>query len=130
MCSICDYRCEIGENSLWHDIEKYLYWCEIPTGRLFRYDPGNGKHEQSPSPICRCQKFDCVAKKIAVGTCCFRFGNLHVEPWSSRARATCSQWAVVGFGACFFLSHVDHRWGRDDTQNRLKGVPFQAARRS
>src|SRR5690348_1989432 len=43
---ICDYRCEIGENPLWHDIEKRLYWCDIPTGRLFRYDPGNGKHEQ------------------------------------------------------------------------------------
>ncbi len=80
MCSICDYRCEIGENSLWHDIEKHLYWCEIPTGRLFRYDPGNGKHEQSPSPICRCQKFDCVAKKIAVGTCCFRLAICMSSP--------------------------------------------------
>ncbi|HZP01329.1 MAG TPA: SMP-30/gluconolactonase/LRE family protein [Terriglobia bacterium] len=43
---ICDYRCEIGENPLWHPFEKRLYWCDIATGRMFRYDPASGKHEQ------------------------------------------------------------------------------------
>ncbi len=43
---ICDYGCEIGENPLWHPFEKRLYWCDIGTGRMFRYEPGTGKHEQ------------------------------------------------------------------------------------
>src|ERR1044071_7427962 len=43
---ICDYRCEIGENPLWHASEKRVYWCDSPTGRMFRYDPGSRKHEE------------------------------------------------------------------------------------
>jgi D-xylonolactonase len=43
---IADYACEIGENPLWHPIEKRLYWCDIPNGRLYRYDPINNTHEQ------------------------------------------------------------------------------------
>ncbi len=43
---IADYACETGENPLWHPIEKRLYWCDIPNGRIFRYDPAHGTHEQ------------------------------------------------------------------------------------
>ena len=43
---VADYACEIGENPLWHPIEKCLYWCDIPAGRLFRFDPSTGLHEQ------------------------------------------------------------------------------------
>lgn len=43
---IADYACETGENPLWHPIEQRLYWCDIPNGRLFRYDPAAGVHEQ------------------------------------------------------------------------------------
>lgn len=43
---IANYECEIGENPLWHPIEKRLYWCDIPAGRLFRFDPATGLHEQ------------------------------------------------------------------------------------
>jgi D-xylono/L-arabinono-1,4-lactonase len=43
---IADYACEIAENPLWHPIEQRLYWCDIPKGRLFRYDPAIGAHEQ------------------------------------------------------------------------------------
>ena len=43
---IADYACECGENPLWHPMEKRLYWLDIPTGRLFRYDPADGTHEQ------------------------------------------------------------------------------------
>ncbi len=43
---IADYQCVIGENPLWHSIEKQLYWTDIPTGRMFRYDPSTGEHEQ------------------------------------------------------------------------------------
>ena len=43
---IADYECEIGENPLWHPIEKKIYWSDIPKGKLFRYDPATDKHEQ------------------------------------------------------------------------------------
>ena len=42
---IADYACLTGENPLWHPAEKRLYWCDIPRGRMFRYDPATGKHE-------------------------------------------------------------------------------------
>jgi sugar lactone lactonase YvrE len=43
---VADYACETGENPLWHPIEQRLYWTDIPAGRLFRYDPAHGNHEQ------------------------------------------------------------------------------------
>jgi len=43
---IADYACETGENPLWHPTELKLYWCDIPRGRIFRYDPVTGVHEQ------------------------------------------------------------------------------------
>jgi sugar lactone lactonase YvrE len=43
---IADYECETGEGPLWHPGEQRLYWADIPTGRMFRYDPASGLHEQ------------------------------------------------------------------------------------
>jgi sugar lactone lactonase YvrE len=43
---IADYQCHIGENPLWHPLEQRLYWTDIPRGKLFRYEPATGKHEQ------------------------------------------------------------------------------------
>jgi sugar lactone lactonase YvrE len=43
---IADYACEIGEGPLWHPLEKRLYWGDIPQGKMFRYDPATGLHEQ------------------------------------------------------------------------------------
>ncbi len=43
---IADYACETGENPLWHAQEQRLYWTDIPRGRLFRYDPVTGLHQQ------------------------------------------------------------------------------------
>jgi sugar lactone lactonase YvrE len=42
---IADYACVVGEAPLWHPFEKRLYWTDIDTGRLFRYDPATGQHE-------------------------------------------------------------------------------------
>jgi len=42
---IVDYACETGENPLWHPDERRLYWTDIPTGRLFRFDPQTNSHE-------------------------------------------------------------------------------------
>ncbi len=43
---IADYKCVTGEGPLWHPQEQRLYWCDIPTGRMFRYDPKTEQHEQ------------------------------------------------------------------------------------
>ena len=43
---IADYACETGEGPLWHPTEQRLYWTDIPAGKLFRYDPKTGHHEQ------------------------------------------------------------------------------------
>ncbi len=43
---VADYRCQVGEGPMWHPMEKRVYWVDIPAGRMFRYDPVTGKHEQ------------------------------------------------------------------------------------
>lgn len=43
---VADFACECGEGPLWHPSEKKLYWTDIPTGRLFRYDPATDEAEQ------------------------------------------------------------------------------------
>lgn len=43
---IADYQCVTGEGPLWHPTEERLYWADIPAGRMFRYDPKTGRHEQ------------------------------------------------------------------------------------
>ncbi len=43
---VADFACQTGENPLWHPDEKKLYWTDIPTGRLFRYDPATDHAEQ------------------------------------------------------------------------------------
>jgi D-xylonolactonase len=43
---LADYRCVVGEGPLWHPDEQRLYWIDIPTGRIFRYEHASGTHEQ------------------------------------------------------------------------------------
>lgn len=43
---LADYQCETGEGPLWHPDERKVYWLDIPLGRLFRYDPDTGQHEE------------------------------------------------------------------------------------
>ena len=43
---IADYQCHVGENPLWHPLERRLYWTDITRGRLYRYDPATGQHEE------------------------------------------------------------------------------------
>ncbi len=43
---IADYQCITGEGPLWHPEEGRLYWVDIPAGRMFRFDPATGEHEQ------------------------------------------------------------------------------------
>ncbi len=43
---IADYECVTGEGPIWHEAEQRLYWADIPTGRMFRFDPATGEHEQ------------------------------------------------------------------------------------
>jgi D-xylonolactonase len=50
---IADYQCHTGENPLWHPLERRLYWTDIPRGKLYRYNPATGGHEQcySGAPV-------------------------------------------------------------------------------
>ena len=43
---VADYQCVTGEGPMWHPMEQRVYWTDIPTGRMFRYDPATGHHEQ------------------------------------------------------------------------------------
>jgi D-xylonolactonase len=43
---VVDIACEVGEGPLWHSEEKVLYWTDIPTGRLYRYNPRTGAGEE------------------------------------------------------------------------------------
>jgi sugar lactone lactonase YvrE len=43
---IADYACITGEGPLWHSMEQRLYWIDIPTGRMFCYDPATQQHQQ------------------------------------------------------------------------------------
>jgi D-xylonolactonase len=43
---VADTECHTGEGPLWHPDEGRLYWCDIPRGRLFRYDPRTDTHER------------------------------------------------------------------------------------
>ncbi|MEM8781580.1 MAG: SMP-30/gluconolactonase/LRE family protein [Planctomycetota bacterium] len=43
--TIAHEHCVCGEGPIWHDTERKLYWQDIPTGRLFRYDPQKDTHE-------------------------------------------------------------------------------------
>ena len=42
---VVDIGCETGEGPLWHPDDGRLYWCDIPRGRLYQYDPSRGAHE-------------------------------------------------------------------------------------
>lgn len=44
--AVADYACQCGEGPLWSPVEKKVYWVDIPKGRLFRFDPSTGAHEQ------------------------------------------------------------------------------------
>ncbi|MFP8954985.1 SMP-30/gluconolactonase/LRE family protein [Natrialbaceae archaeon A-arb3/5] len=42
---VVDTHANIGEGPLWHPDEQRLYWVDIPTGHLYRYDPGEDEYE-------------------------------------------------------------------------------------
>jgi sugar lactone lactonase YvrE len=41
---VCQYHCECGEGPLWNPKTGLLHWVDIPTGRLFEFDPRTGRH--------------------------------------------------------------------------------------
>lgn len=50
---VIDCACRTGEGPLWHPDELQLYWTDIPSGLLLRYDPQTGEQE-------RCREGDVV----------------------------------------------------------------------
>jgi len=43
---IADVGCIVGESPIWHAGEEKVYWLDIPTGRILRYDPAAKAHEE------------------------------------------------------------------------------------
>lgn len=41
---VANYRCDCGENPLWHPIEERLYWVDIPQGKLYYFAPKTNRH--------------------------------------------------------------------------------------
>lgn len=41
---VADTTCMTGENPLWHPGYDALYWCDIPSGLLYRYRPALEEH--------------------------------------------------------------------------------------
>lgn len=42
---IADTTCITGEGPLWHPGEEKLYWCDIPRGDLYCYEPNTGDYD-------------------------------------------------------------------------------------
>lgn len=42
---VVDEPVGLGEGVLWHEQERALFWVDIETGRLFRFDPAAGSNE-------------------------------------------------------------------------------------
>jgi D-xylonolactonase len=40
---VADTRCEVGDGPLWHPDEACLYWVDALVGRLYRFNPENGR---------------------------------------------------------------------------------------
>jgi D-xylonolactonase len=43
---LANYHCHTGENPLWDDRRRCVFWTDIPAGRLFRWDYDTGEHRQ------------------------------------------------------------------------------------
>lgn len=41
---IANYHCACGENPLWDERRGLLFWCDIPSGRIFWFEPQTGEH--------------------------------------------------------------------------------------
>ncbi|HBY56402.1 MAG TPA: gluconolaconase [Candidatus Atribacteria bacterium] len=39
---VSNIKCHIGENPIWHPLEKQIYWLDIPIGVIYGYNPKNG----------------------------------------------------------------------------------------
>lgn len=43
---VVDLDCQTGECPVWNPVDKMLYWADIPRGKMYRYDPATGCHEE------------------------------------------------------------------------------------
>ncbi|MHB1157957.1 MAG: SMP-30/gluconolactonase/LRE family protein [Phycisphaerales bacterium] len=51
---VAGYHCKTGENPLWDERRQLFFWEDIPTGRLFQFNPATNKHRiifECPRPI-------------------------------------------------------------------------------
>ena len=48
---IIDEQANVGEGPLWDEENQVLYWADIRSGRLFKYDPETNTNQRKPFKI-------------------------------------------------------------------------------
>ena len=94
---LLDVRAELGESPRWSASEQCVYWVDIGTNALHRYDPATG---QNAARIFD-QPVACVAPRITGGLVLgMRDGVAMLDSWDSAPRA---------FGPAFLADRPDYR---------------------
>jgi sugar lactone lactonase YvrE len=74
---VVDLRATVGESPVWDDRARVLWWVDIKTPRLFRFDPASGENRAWPMP----ERIGCVIPREAgglIGT--FKTGFKWIDP--------------------------------------------------
>ena len=70
-------RAEVGEGPVWDDHEQVLYWIDIKTPRLFRFDPATGDNQATALP----ERIGCLAVRERGGLiAAFKTGFKWLDP--------------------------------------------------
>jgi sugar lactone lactonase YvrE len=74
---VVDLRATVGEGPVWDDRALVLWWVDIKTPRLFRFDPASGENRAWPMP----ERIGCVIPREAGGLVgAFKTGFKWIDP--------------------------------------------------
>jgi sugar lactone lactonase YvrE len=74
---VVDLRATVGEGPVWDDRARVLWWVDIKTPRLFRFDPASGENRAWPMP----ERIGCVIPREKGGLiAAFKTGFKGIDP--------------------------------------------------
>jgi sugar lactone lactonase YvrE len=74
---VVDLRATVGEGPVWDDRARVLWWVDIKTPRLFRFDPASGENRAWPMP----ERIGCVIPREKGGLIgAFKTGFKWIDP--------------------------------------------------